>query len=289
MNGDDLDAARGLLLQRLEQRLEILGEDEIGRLVRRLLGLPDRAIRRHRVMALLLDGCDALGYLLIRWLWHASAEHDVRARAVLLDLTTSRPFVEALGYDKARRLYGRARAAGEDDIAKLFLTAPVQHGVYGGGPNIDENEKLAYTSLGRRKALARGQDRMALDRLLFDRHPLVMRILLRNPRVVERDAVKIAAMRPNSPAVIQEVYRSSRWITRYSVKKAIAFNPYSPVDIAVGLLPHLPHQDLREIVRSGVVDPQVKQAALRLIEASDQRWQEARRRQDEGEEELADS
>ncbi len=275
MTDEELFALRSRLLLGLERRVEAVADDQIAPLARRLLGLPDRAIRRHRVLELLIESCDALGYELIRWLWLASLDHDQRARSVLLDLTTSRPLVEALGYDKARRLYGRARAAEEEDIGRLFLSTPSHRAAYHDA-DVDENEKLAYTSLGRRKALARGQDRMVLDRLLFDRHPAVIRNLLRNPRLVERDAVRIAAMRPTAPAVIQELYRSNRWITRYPVKKAIAFNPYSPLDIAVGLLPHLARQDLRSLSRSNVVDPELKAAARRLLEVAERRWREAR-------------
>jgi hypothetical protein len=102
-------------------------------------------------------------------------------------------------------------------------------------------------SLGERKSLARGRDRTLLARVLRDPHPDVIRILLRNPALIEDDIVRLCALRPISAEVLAEVFRTPRWILRYRVKHALARNPYTPEDLAVQLVPHLTPSDRREL------------------------------------------
>jgi len=154
-------------------------------------------------------------------------------------------------------------------MGRLFLTTTARRKT---SPYEDqeENEKMASVSLGLRKAYARGRDRFKLDRLRFDRNPTVIRNLLRNGRIVERDVVRVAALQPTNPDCIVEVYRSTRWISRYSVKKAIAFNPYTPVDISIAVMPHLVRQDLIDLSRAKVADEQVRVAAREMLRAREE-------------------
>ena len=116
--------------------------------------------------------------------------------------------------------YTRAKRAGRDDVARMLLL---------GGPKTNptaaesarENE-YASDSVGERCTQARGRDRYRLDRLLHDKDYRVIRILLNNPMVVERDVVKIAAMRPTRPDVLAEVAQHRRWASRYAVKRRSA-------------------------------------------------------------------
>ncbi len=229
----------------------------------RWAGLSERQHRRHKIVELLSNSCDKLGVLAIRWLWESSNKQ--LAREILLDLMTSRPLTEVLGYAKVQRLYLHARADGDPEISRLFLAAPAAL-LRGQEPQEgDENEKMASVALGLRKSYARGRDRMRLDRLLHDRNPSVIRLLLQNPRVVERDVIKIAARRPTQPEIIQEIYRSARWIARYHVKKALVFNPYTPVDIAMPLLPYLMRPDLRELARLPNIEYEIRMAARKVL------------------------
>ncbi len=260
-----LPAEQDRLLGLLRTHLSRRATSELGPMLRRLSSLSDRNMRQHRIVEILDTSCDLMSFLVIRWLWDAARERDPLAREVLLDMVTARPLTETLGYDKVRVLYALARQHGAEDICRLFLSpAAADEPLRVKGVEV-ENRAMHDTSLGMRKAYARGHDRFKLDRLLFDLNPAVIRNLLRNPRVIERDVVRIAALRPTNGAVIHEVYRSARWITRYPVKKAIVFNPHSPVDIAMALLPHMLRQDLRDVARSSKLGAEVKQAARVML------------------------
>ena len=61
-------------------------------------------------------------------------------------------------------------------------------------------------TLGERRTLARSADRNVLTRLLTDPDPGVISILLGNPKVLERDVLRIASGQPNLAEVLSEVF-----------------------------------------------------------------------------------
>ena len=238
-------------------------------MVRRITSISDRELRRLKLTRLINGSCVRLGYRVLRWLWEGRSDVDPLAREMLLDLLTTRPLTESLGYDRVKELYAAAKLEGPAELGRLFLSGAVRQPPVGFGEE-EENEKMASVSLGLRKAYARGRDRFKLDRLLFDRNPAVIRNLLRNGRIVEVDVVRIAALRPTHPDCIVEVYGSTRWVSRYPVKKAIAFNPYSPEDIVMAVLPHLVRQDVVDLSRSKVADEQIRLAAKEILRVRDE-------------------
>ena len=119
-------------------------------------------------------------------------------------------------------------------------------------------------TLGERKALARTRDRDLLARVLRDPHPDVIRVVLGNPTVTERDVVRVCARRPIAPEVLREVFRSPRWVVRYGVKKAIVRNPFAPVDLALQLAAHLNATDAREASACAELAVAVRDACRRV-------------------------
>lgn len=256
---------RQRLLEVLDEHLQARAELHLGTEMGRLSTLSIREHRRRRVVEILDRGCDRMAFLVIRWLWRASQRRHPFARELLVDLVTSRPLVETLGYDKVRALYTLARKADEEEIGRLFLSSPTgAEKILVKGVEV-ENRAMGDTSLGMRKAYARGRDRFKLDRLVVDLNPMVIHNLLRNPLLVERDVVRIAAQNPTNADVLEEVYRSPRWISRYRVKKALVFNIRTPVDIALALLPHLRNADLRDATRASMLSEEVRTVARRIL------------------------
>lgn len=256
------------------------GEEEAaaGREVRRLMidlpALPDRSVRQVLVAERLRDLPVGVALRVLAELWRRAASRDPACQELLLDLTTTRPLEESLGYGRVRMLYEGALEQGMPEVARLFFGhAAVSAGAV--RPE-RENEKLASVPLGRRRALARGRDRMKIDRLLFDRNPMVVRVLLDNPRLTEADVVRMAAMRPAVAESLQHIHHHPRWIASYRVKKTLVLNPYTPVDIALGLLVHLLRQDLWQAARAETLHEAVRVAARELLDHRDGRTELAR-------------
>lgn len=120
-------------------------------------------------------------------------------------------------------------------------------------------------TLGERKALARRPTRKAMDKLFADPHPVVIRTLLANPKVVEDDVIRLAARRPNSPEVLAEIARSPRWAHRVRVRMAIVLNPDSPPEFAIPLLALLVRPELRLVAAAAYLAPALRLAARDLL------------------------
>jgi hypothetical protein len=117
--------------------------------------------------------------------------------------------------------------------------------------------------LGERKAIARKNDRDLITRVLRDPHPDVIRIVLGNPAVTEDDVVRLCARRPVAGDVLREVFRSTRWIVRYRVRKAIVLNPHAPLDVALSLAAHLTAPDAKLVVESHELAEPLREACVR--------------------------
>lgn len=136
-----------------------------------------------------------------------------------------------------------ARERGQFPTAAMLTLAP--------SPRHDEVRPPLDLGLGRpltlgeRKSLARRRDRDLMARALRDPDPNVIRVLLTNPTLTEDDVTRLCSRRPVDGQVLREVFRNTRWIVRYRVRRTLVLNPYTPVDLAMQLAPHLDAADAR--------------------------------------------
>lgn len=235
----------------------------VRRAERRVRSVSERAMRVAvlREMLGLLEAemvVSALGLLHDR---AQSGQPD--ARRVMQELALQTDLFLAIPYPVRSVAYTRARRAGRNNVARMLLLG-------GSNPNptvaeaSTENE-YSSKSVGERCSRARGRDRFELDRLLHDRDYRVIRLLLNNPVVVERDVVKIAAMRPTRPEVLEEVAGHRKWASRYSVRKALSCNPHTPTSVARRLVPTLLKQDLFTVAEAGSIPEEIREQARSLL------------------------
>src|SRR5262249_28727020 len=116
-------------------------------------------------------------------------------------------------------------------------------------------------TLGERKSLARGRRREVLDRLLRDPDESVLQILLGNPRITEEDVVRLAARRPTPAGAQRTILNCERFIARYTVKRALVYNPYTPTDLAARLVVLLSRPDQQAIAGDPALHDTVRSAA----------------------------
>lgn len=185
------------------------------------------------------------------------------ARRVVQELALERDLFVAIPYPIRSVAYTRALKSGREDVARMLLV---------GGPNTNPSVAEASTdneyasdSVGERCTHARSRDRFRIDRLLHDKDYRVIRVLLNNPILVERDVVKIAAMRPTRPDVLKEIATHRRWASRYAVRKALSSNPHTPLTIARRLIPTLMRQDLAAVAEAGSIPQEIREQAEQLL------------------------
>jgi hypothetical protein len=232
--------------------------DVVGRrliLAQRLAALPEPAMRE---------------VVLARELGRLSPDEAVEALATLLtaaraprgagDLVAVAVLPAALArlpYDVAAALYAAAKASDRLDVARLFFTSSGEEPP----PQPERFVPAAGRSLtlGERKSLARGRRREVLGALLVDPDASVIRALLENPLLTERDVIAVAARRPARADVLRVLF-ASRWVARYHVKRALVMNPHTPPELAVRLLPSLIEAD-RRLIAADANLPDVLRAA----------------------------
>ncbi|MBK8998746.1 MAG: hypothetical protein IPM35_23740 [Myxococcales bacterium] len=239
---------------------------DVERLKRLLLSLADTGLRVGWLSEQLEVGPVARSARLLDELCDASERSDPEAREALL--AVSLYFVSRAPAELIERLREEAQSRHLLGLSRLLRRGPPPVLVdrpatelpvpdYGAGREL---------TLGERRSLARRPNRRSFDKLLSDPHPLVIRLLLQNPKIVEDDVVRLVARRPARAEVIAEVAQSLRWLSRSRVRLAIVLNPGSPPEIAMPLLPVCKRTELKEVVRATESSMVLRATALELLE-----------------------
>ncbi len=171
---------------------------------------------------------------------------------------------EALGLEKMSAIYDAARKKGHEDVVRLLMNPPPQGKRYSEFDFV-EGQQVTDITLGHKRSLAKGFNKDTLDRILYDEDLVVIGHILSNPRIVERDVLKIASKRPIKPEILKTVFESEKWISRYVVKRALVLNPCTPTGIALGLVNFMQFQDLKLIATNKTVHEEVRLSAEELL------------------------
>lgn len=234
-------------------------------LLRRLRGLSDarmRALVVRDTLASLSVGTSAEVIQLLYSL--GEAERDL-SQAVLVDLVASDEVRKGLPPAFLKALVREMQRRSHNEAARLLVSEPE-------GLTFERDLEVVprpTEPVGWRIAMARKPSVRQIERLLYDPDPRVVRTMLGNPRLTEGDVLKIASSRRSSPEVLEAIAHDPRWIARYPVKVALVYNGHTPARIALGLLPSLLQQDLREVAGAAGVPADVRARARRLVDQQD--------------------
>lgn len=237
------------------------------KLVQELLPIEELSIRT-RALAEKLNQLDAETIAeVLYYICQQSSKGESRFRELLFSCSDTATLAEIMGDIKLTSVNLIADEKGFQPVVRLLSKPSPLKGLQETPPGRDAYWMTDYFTIGERVSLAKGQDRHALQRLMSDPHPLVIRQLLKNPRLTEQEVVRIAARRPANPKILEEVYKSSRWIERYEVKVTLVRNPYTPPRIAVTLVNFLLRSDLIEVKNDSQLHPTLREAANELLES----------------------
>ncbi|MBN2107520.1 MAG: hypothetical protein JW832_08830 [Deltaproteobacteria bacterium] len=120
---------------------------------------------------------------------------------------------------------------------------------------------------GVRMSRAKTLNRSELARMFADTDPRVIRVLLQNPALTESDVLKLCSRRPARADVQREVFICKKWFARYSVKKSLVFNPYTPTDIGLKIIHFLMVQDVLLVAKSLDLHPALREIARQILQA----------------------
>lgn len=212
------------------------------------------------------DVAASLAELIGRATTHGNSEY----MAVLECLTMTLGDSELVPYAARAALYEAAQASGRPEIGRLFFDASPallarEQRDDQMAPERPVMPRGRPLTLGERKAMARSHRRQLILHLLRDPHPDVVGVLIGNPHLTETDVVTLAARRPAVPAALSAIAQHERWGCRYPIKRVLAFNPYTPVHLAVRLLTTLRAPDLRLIAADQGLAPPLREQAQALL------------------------
>lgn len=107
------------------------------------------------------------------------------------------------------------------------------------------------------------EERLILAR---DRNPLVARAVAFSPKLTEGDVERIAQMRQAHEEVLRVFATSAKWLRRYGVVRNLAFNPRTPLPLALNLINRLSLRDLRFLGRDRNVAATVRRKAFERMQ-----------------------
>lgn len=240
---------------------EALAQEAFNMLKRRMGAIRERAMRRELFGETLVKLPPAGQAELLHLVIQGSAQ-GTDAIALLTAFQDQPKANNQLDYEQVRDVYAAAQEKGYPQVQRLLLVSQSNQNkpaVLKGHPS------LSGTSLGMRKFMARKPNPAMLEKLLMDPDPAVIRNLLRNPRITEREVLKICSRRPNHPEVLEEVANNTKWSTRYQVKLALVQNPYAPSTVSLPLLPQLNTPHVERIAQTDNLPPQVLYMAEEVL------------------------
>ncbi|MFP4597126.1 MAG: hypothetical protein ACLFVJ_02680, partial [Persicimonas sp.] len=175
-------------------------------------------------------------------------------------------------YDLLKSIFEAAHRD-EREAVLAVLRDPPPHKELPDGKRLPEPDlpKGDEVTLGERRQMARGNNRLFLERLLLDPSQVVVAQLLDNRHLTEQDVVLIGSRRPNTADILQTVVLHKRWYVRREVRFTVVMNPYNATGISLKLLATLGIQKLRKVRNSTHLHPAVTEAATRLVELREQR------------------
>jgi hypothetical protein len=235
--------------------------------VRATLSLRDAALRASYVASVVRSSQVAVLARTLDALCERAEQAETAAREALLAV------VDALNAPEMDEVVQRLReeAAGESLLALERLVRHPADGSRADGAAASPGQPLndgrgRPLTLGERKSLARRPDRDTMMRLLADPHPDVIHRLLRNPRVLEDDVVRLAARRPGRSDVLVEIARSTKWVHRPRVRMALVMNPATPTEIAARIAGLLLRHELELVAGSPAVPAPVRAVCVEHLE-----------------------
>ncbi len=191
----------------------------------------------------------------------AARQGDARARRSLLACCIA--LVQAGSEPWAQALERQASDQSLPALAALFGDVDPHHAIRWPGRLPDPCVSRERAALVSRSSLTRrlqARWMLPLDRILAHPDPQVVRGLLRSPALRLPEALAIAARRPTSDALVDELTHSLRWMARVEVRQALVANPFVRPRVALLLLPTILAPARRALGR-GAVHPLVRAAA----------------------------
>ncbi len=144
--------------------------------------------------------------------------------------------------------------------------AKLQDDYFDEGGSTSLYQMIQSMTVGDKIKLALTGNKEARGTLLKQSNKVVSRSVVRNPRITEDEVVKITQTRSVADEILREIARNDEWLKSYPIKRGLAFNPKTPVQITLRLLAKLNVKDLATLSTSKGVPNVVAAAARKIVD-----------------------
>ncbi len=230
-----------------------------------IASIQDITMRAHRFSERIVKyGFKEISYILHEIL-KGNAEAKPKHRMVYISLIRNRDIISIIGYDEIVAVYDYSKQQGFDMVTDFLKGSTVRRKSDIEAQTSPLSAKLKHLTLGEKKALARQKDYDQLEFLLFDNDPVVIENILLNPKLTEEDVIKVASNKASPREVLEVIFKSNKWISRYRIKKALVFNNNTPIDISLNLCNFLLKKDLKFIIKQSNLDTSIVERAKSVL------------------------
>ncbi|MBO6939598.1 MAG: hypothetical protein JJ863_31795 [Deltaproteobacteria bacterium] len=126
--------------------------------------------------------------------------------------------------------------------------------------------RIKQMSLSEKIRMAVVGDAAARSILIRDPNRMVSHAAISSPSMSEPEAAAIAHSKEVSEDILRYIGNRKEWLRSYEVKRALVFNPKTPVGISMRFLGHLRNNDLKLLSKSRGVPNPLKTAARQRLE-----------------------
>lgn len=124
---------------------------------------------------------------------------------------------------------------------------------------------ISKMSVAQKVRLAMVGDAATRKLLIRDPKKMVALAVLKSPRLTEGEVTVFASNKALSEDLLSIIGRNRQWTKDYATKKALVFNPKTPLALSMQFLRHLTAKDLKDCAGSRDVNGNVSRAAKRMI------------------------
>lgn len=125
-------------------------------------------------------------------------------------------------------------------------------------------QKIARMTVGERVQLAMKGSKDERFVLIRDGSKVVSLAVLLSPKLSEQEMEMFAAMKNVQESVLRGIAANRKFMKQYSVVRALANNPRTPMDVGLTLLPHLLVMDLHHLSKNKNVGDTLRKLALKM-------------------------
>jgi hypothetical protein len=107
--------------------------------------------------------------------------------------------------------------------------------------------------------------------LVRDKNRTVAYAAISSPAMGENEVPSIANSKEVGEEILRYIGNKREWTKSHEIKRALVFNPKTPVGITLRFLAHLHDKELKELSRSKGVPATVKTAAMGRLQAKEKK------------------